>query len=263
MMQVIKRIFLLTIVTIPFGNAAFGQQWGDLTATFVYDGAVPTPDKVVVTKDIDFCGKHNLVDNSLVVNPENKGIANLVVYLYLSRSDDPPAVHPSFAETAMDKVLLDNSKCAFDGHVTLLRTSQTLVLGNSDPVGHNSKIDTFTNAPINVTIPAGAKVEQKFPAAERLPTKVSCSIHPWMEGWIVIKDNPYMAATDKNGKFTIKNLPAGEWTFQFWHEKAGYVDEVVADGKDVEWTRGRLEVNIKPGTNDLGEFKIKPSVFED
>ena len=33
------------------------------------------------TKDPEFCGKHQLVDETIVVNKDNKGLANVVVYL--------------------------------------------------------------------------------------------------------------------------------------------------------------------------------------
>jgi hypothetical protein len=158
-------------------------------------------------------------------------------------------------------VLLDNSKCRFDPHVLLLRTTQTLVIGNSDKVGHNCKVDTFANTPINYTIPAGGDYEHRFPLPERLPARVSCSIHPWMSGWLLIKDHPYMAKSDADGKLVIKHLPVGVWTIQFWHEKAGYIGKVTRDGETKEWRRGRLELTIEPGGTELGEIELPPSLF--
>ena len=238
------------------------EEWGHLSGTLVFDGPIPTPVPENITKDQEFCGKHNLVDEALVVNPENGGVANVVVYLYQSRGDAAPPVHPSYAKTAQAEVVLDNSKCRFDPHICLVRTTQTLVLGNKDPIPHNSKVDTFVNPAINPIIPAGGKFPHKFTEPERLPAQVTCSIHPWMNGWIVVKDHPYSAASDKDGKFTIKNLPAGKWTFQFWQEKAGYLQQVTVGGKPAEWSRGRVEIEIKPGENDLGQIKLAPAVFE-
>jgi hypothetical protein len=101
------------------------------------------------------------------------------------------------------------------------------------------------------------------PEPENLPSPVSCSIHPWMRGWLLIKDHPYMGVSDADGKVVIKNLPVGKWTFQFWHERAGNLREVKRNGESVQWTRGRLEVEIKPSLNDLGEIKLGPSLFSD
>jgi hypothetical protein len=244
------------------GSAA-AEPWGDLTATFVYDGEIPEESPLKVTTDVEFCGKFHLVDESLVVNAENKGIANVFAYLYIGRTDDPPQVHPSYEESADDEVIIDNNKCRFAPHAAVLRTSQTLLMTNNDEVGHNCKVDTIINSPINYTIPAGGKLKHNFTEPERLPSRVSCSIHPWMSGWLLIKDNPYMAVSDENGKLVIKNLPAGQWTIQFWQEKAGYVSDVTQDGQPTEWRRGRLEVEIKPGENDLGTIKLGETAFAD
>ena len=38
--------------------------------------------------------------------------------------------------------------------------------------------------------------------------------------------------------------------------------ELITAGKSVSWRRGRMEVNIKTGDNDLGEITVAPSLFE-
>jgi hypothetical protein len=259
-----KNLICATIVlglTCAFSTTLCAQQWGDLSARLVYDGPAPKPAPVQITKDADFCGKCNVVDESVVVNPENRGLANVIAWVYVSRGEEGPPVHPALANPVAESVLLDNNKCRFDPHVLLMRTSQTLIMGNSDEIGHNCKIDTYVNPPINVTIPAGGKVEHRLPEDEARPARVSCSIHPWMSGWLLVKDHPYMGVSDKDGKLLIKSLPAGTWTFQFWQEQAGYLSDVTIDGKATQWKRGRPEITIKPGLNDLGEIRLAPAVF--
>ena len=262
-MRVLNLCLLAALTFCLWAGSTMAEEWGDLTATFVYDGEIPDESPLKVTTDVEFCGKFHLVDERLVVNPENKGIANVFAYLYIGRTDDPPKVHPSYAGSANDEVTVDNNKCRFDPHASVLRSSQTLLMTNNDEVGHNCKVDTIINSPINYTIPAGGKLKHQFTVPERLPSRVSCSIHPWMSAWLLVKDNPYMAVSDKNGKLVIKNLPVGQWTIQFWQEKAGYVSEVTQGGKPTVWRRGRLEVKIEPGTNDLGTIKLKDSAFAD
>ena len=71
-------------------------QWGTLTGQFVYDGKAPAAKAVNVTKDVQFCGTFGLKEESLVVNEQNKGLANVVVVLYLGRgqklAESPSAV---------------------------------------------------------------------------------------------------------------------------------------------------------------------------
>ena len=227
----------------------------------MFDGKAPAPVKANVNKDIAYCGKFNVLDESVVVNPKNGGVANLLSFLYVSRDGKKPAVHPDFAKTANDEIKLDNNKCRFEPHFTVLRTTQTLIVGNSDSTGHNTNITALANPAQNILVPAGSELKMKFPIEERFPMQVVCNIHPWMHGKVVVKEHPYVAVTDKDGKMTIKNIPVGKWTFQFWHERPGYVTKVTIDGKPTTWTRGRVELTIEPGKNDLGIIKMAPSVF--
>ena len=222
----------------------------------------PKQSELRITTDVEYCGPHHPVDESLVVDPSNLGIANVLVSLYRGSGTRPPAVHPSYEATANDKILLDNSKCRFDPHIARLRTSQTLQVVNTDAIAHNTKIDTLKNPPINPTLPAGGTLEHRFLLPEPMPAQVSCSIHPWMIGWLAVKDDPYFAVSGKDGSFEIQNLPAGSWTFQVWHEKARSVTEVKRNGQPVSWSKGRFTIEITPdGTADLGEIRVAPSLF--
>lgn len=241
-------------------NLPEASGWGGLKARFVFDGTAPSPTPIVVTKDQEFCGKFGLVDESLVVNPENHGIKNVVASLYRGTDKSPIPIHESHLSHALDDVLLDNDKCRFEPRVALLWTTQNLVIKNSDAVGHNTKIEVISNPAINDIVPAGGLLSRQFPQAERSPAApVACSIHPWMNAWLVVRDNPYFAVSNKDGELEIENLPAGEWTIQFWHEKPGYVSDVKVAGKKTEWKRGRLDVKIEDGkVVDLGEVQFAP-----
>jgi hypothetical protein len=96
-----------------------------------------------------------------------------------------------------------------------------------------------------------------------MPAKISCALHPWMSGYLLIHESPYMGVSDEDGKLEIKHLPAGKWTFQFWQEKAGNLRRVERDGKATEWSKGRVELTIKAGANSLGEIKLTPAAFSE
>lgn len=255
--------FILLALVAAFCNLAGAEDWGTFSGQFVYGGDVPEAAAVNVTKDTEVCSKEGLVDEQLVVNADNKGVANIVVYMYRKKGADMPPIHESYAETAEAKVTMDNKGCRFEPRVAAMRTTQTLVLGNKDPVGHNTKVDSIGNPQLNPIIPANSEQEVKRPNVERLPVSVSCSIHPWMKGFLLVKDDPYFAVTDADGKFEIKNVPAGEWTFQFWHEKSGYVDDVVVGGSETKWKKGRLAVEMTADGKDLGAVTVPAATFAD
>jgi len=235
--------------------------WGTLKGRFVFDGTPPSSQKLIPTKDLTVCGKHDLFNESLIVNPENKGIQNVVIFMYTKKGNTTP-IHESYAATANDKVTMDNEFCRFNNHITVMRTTQTLLVRNLDSVGHNTKIDTLSNRAINPILPANGSLEESFPKAERLPAAVSCSIHPWMNGFLLVKDHPYFAVTDENGEFEIANLPSGNWTFQVWQEKCRGVTQVDVGGDKVEWKRGRFDQAVTKGDTDLGDILVSAAQFE-
>ncbi len=49
-------------------------------------------------------------------------------------------------------------------------------------------------------------------------TSVECDIHPWMNSWIWVSDNPYVAVTKADGSYSIGGLPAGTYNVIMWHE---------------------------------------------
>ncbi len=231
---------------------AAAGDWGTIRGKFVVDGDVSAPAKLEVTKDTQVCTAHHPVNEEVVVGAGN-GLANVVVYLY-SRST--PEIHPDYQAQADNQVAIDNLHCAFAPHVATLWTSQTLLLKNSDSVGHNSNITCIYNDSKNVLIPAGGEVPVKFEEKEKLPVAVACNIHPWMKGYVLIQDHPYMAVTKADGTFEIKNVPAGKQQLVFWHEKLAYLRGVkIGDGETSR--KGRLKLKVASGDNDLGVVQIK------
>lgn len=252
------------------GGPARGAEWGDLSGRFLFAGAPPAPEKLKITSDQPVCGKHDLCNETLLVDAQSKGIKNIVVYLYQNKTPGRATaydkmevpIHDDYLALEKQPVKIDNLGCRFEPHIALVWTRQKVVLGNSDPVGHNVKIDCQINETPNEMIASGGTVERTFATPERMPAPVSCSVHPWMKAWVVIRDTPYMAVTDADGKFTLKNLPVGEWQFMFWQERAGYVSEVTVGGKAEQWKRGIKTITIKPGKQDLGDMTLSPTLFK-
>lgn len=255
-----KKLFSLCVAALAMGSlggVASAQEWGSLEGSFVLQGEAPAPAPIAVDKDKQFCGNFGLVDESLVVDKRGR-IQNVFVYL----RSEPTAVHPDYEKSATEEVVLDNNQCRFEPHALAVRAGQPVKLKNSDQVGHNVKMDLIANNSINPLIPANGAMVQKFEQKEIVPLPASCSIHPWMLGYVLIRDNPYMAVSDDRGSFEIANLPVGEHTFQVWQEKSGFVQDVVLEGKETKWEKGRFTITIKPGKNDLGKIEIPLAAFQ-
>ena len=81
-----------------------------------------------------------------------------------------------------------------------------------------------------------------------------------MRGYVLIRSNPYMAKTDRDGRFAIENLPVGQHTFRLWHERAGYLRNVRI-GSHTTDSKGRLSVAIVKGRNELADAQLPTNMF--
>lgn len=239
-------------------GATQADEWATIKGTFVFGGTPPASADLKTDKDVEVCGKHKLQSEELVVG-DGKGIANVVVFV----RDKGVKVNPDVAKAAAaEKVVLDNKNCRFEPHVAFVQVGQELVIRNSDTVGHNSNIATVKNAPSNNLIPASGEVTTKFASDEAIPAQVTCNIHPWMKGWLVVRPNPYAAVSKADGTFEIKGVPVGDVELQFWHEKAGYIGEMTVKGKAEKAAKGRMKVPVAAGGTDLGDIVLDAAIFQ-
>lgn len=230
--------------------AATADSWGNLTGKFVYDGPEPTPARLAVTKDEQVCGHHDLHDESLELGPGN-ALKNVVVFL----TNKKVAIHPDYEATAKDTVRFDNHHCRFEPHILAIRTSQTLDVHNSDPVSHNSNMSPLGDKSFNPLISQNSESPYNFSKQQNAPVPVTCSIHPWMKGYVFPRDNPYVAVTGEDGSFEIKNIPVGKHEFQVWQEA---VNGLAAKP---DWKKGKFKFEIKEGDNDLGTVQVSSTLF--
>ncbi|MFN5321554.1 MAG: carboxypeptidase regulatory-like domain-containing protein [Planctomycetota bacterium] len=255
-MKKLIGLSLAVWMVLGLGAAVWAQgEWGNLKGRIKVEGAVPAPAAEEIDKDQAACMKDGVkpLDDNLVVDKEGS-LRDVFVMMLLKPGSDPK-VHPSYDEKKTQQLVLDNVNCRFVPHALVVRAGQAITLKNSDDVGHNCHIVTMKNEE-NVNLPQHGSVEIKLKAADKTPGNVVCDIHKWMDAVILVRDEPYAAVTDEKGNFLIENLPAGKWTFQFWHKKAGYLSGVSV-GKDKTGKRGEVEVEIKNGeTFDFGQIVV-------
>jgi plastocyanin len=46
---------------------------------------------------------------------------------------------------------------------------------------------------------------------------ILCNVHPEMEAYILVLQNPYFARLDANGKFRLANVPPGDYVVKAWY----------------------------------------------
>ena len=120
---------VLLLVPMSFATTLLdAADWGTLRGRFVYAGQPPERTNIGVTVDAEQIGEF-VPDESLLVDTDNRGIANVVVYVV---SKKKLAVHPDYSRSSDAQIDLSMRKGRFKPHVVLLRTSQTLVERRGD-----------------------------------------------------------------------------------------------------------------------------------
>jgi plastocyanin len=259
MMRTVKIGLACAALALFAAGPAHAEGWGSIKGQAVWaGGAVPPRQKIDVTKDAPACLKNGpLFSDKIVVNPKNKGVRWVLVWLTDEKDTNKAAtpVHPSLKAIAKKTVEIDQPCCMFEPHVVGLREGQELVFKNSAGIAHNVKVDGGAKGPnINPILPPGGKVEVKDVEARKFPIPVSCSIHPWMKAYVGVYKGPYFAVTDENGHFEIKNAPAGKFRLMAWQEEQGWV---AGDGGKPS-SKGQL-IEIKPGETTDVKLEVKPS----
>lgn len=150
---------------------------------------------------------------------------NIPVYLDGSgKTFAPPTTHPVMNQTHL----------AFVPRVLVVVQGTTVDFKNEDSVGHNVYWPAISHnrklAHNMGTWPQGLSKAFTFNDLGDVP--LLCNVHPEMAGYIVVVPTPYFALTDKDGNFTIKDVPPGQYTLKTGGEtgKAAPQTVTVASG---------------------------------
>jgi plastocyanin len=240
----------VALVTVPVVAPAYVEapvtDGGALAGRVRFAGEPVKGEPIAVRKNTDVCGDTKPFQ-ALLVGP-NKGVRNTVVYLEGVERGRKPA-----------EFELDNAKCLFVPHVSAVMAGARVRIKNGDPVLHNTHGFHDRVTYFNVALP---NKDQLVDITQRIKKpgviEVQCDAHTHMRAWIVVRDNPYFAVTDDEGRFRIGEIPAGRYRVVAWHE--GWV----VTGKDKDgrplYDPPRLltqEITIPPKGEATLDFDLK------
>ncbi|MBI4418027.1 MAG: hypothetical protein HY563_04565, partial [Ignavibacteriales bacterium] len=115
--------------------------------------------------------------------------------------------------------VMDQKNLVFIPHVLPVLVGTTVDYQNSDDVLHNVFSPDKCAQKFNLgTWPKGQTRSYLFKEAGCFAVML-CNVHPEMEAYIIVLENPYYAVSAKDGSYGIKNVPAGKYTLKIWHEK--------------------------------------------
>ncbi len=189
-------------------QVALAADAGSVSGKVTFKGTPPPPKKIPVGTDPQVCGSEQQSED--VVVGAGNGLRYAVVHL----------VGVKGAAAELKAAPVEQKGCKFTPHVVVVPKGTEFDILNSDGISHNLHSHSTANPEINKAQPGfKKKMTQKFDAAENI--KLSCDVHPWMSGWIVVADDPFVVVTDETGSFKLPNVPAGTYKLEIWHEKFG------------------------------------------
>ncbi len=233
-MKSLKTSFLAGSLLIILWGPGLAHA-ATISGKATFSGSAPAPAMIKMAADAVCMKKHaegGVRDESVVTGPGG-ALANVFVYVKsgLEGKSFPAPGQP---------VVFDQNGCWYKPHVFGIQTNQPLEIRNSDPTLHNVNFMAKINPPFNLAMPVqGMKITKKYAKTEVM-VKIKCNVHPWMGAYMGIVDNPFFGVTAKDGQFSLKDVPAGKYVIEAWHEKYGTSTQEVtvadAETKTIHFT---------------------------
>lgn len=208
----------------PDAKRVDAAKAGSISGRVLLDGAPPVNAQIKMSAD-PFCiraNKDGAALESFVV--ADGGLDNVFVHV-------KDGLGKYWFDTPTGPVKLDQNGCRYTPHVFGVQVNQPVEISNSDSTLHNVHALASVNKEFNFGQHiAGQKNTQKFARPEVMVT-LKCDVHSWMNAYAGVVAHPYFAVTANGGRFELKNVPAGTYTIETWHEKLGTQTQTVTIGE--------------------------------
>jgi hypothetical protein len=265
--------------------------WTVLKGKFVYEGEPPEPiNKIEQKPDEQECHKDTATKEEMsqqvwMVNPKNKGVANVVVFLKAPDGQFFKISDEQLKEAKSKKVVLDQPHCAYIPHIVTLfpeyydaskkdmdKTGQVFAVKNSAvKIVHDTTVvaDTTKKYQLPPKTEKSVNTPEDDPLSPRpQPYDITCNYHKFMRGYAWSFDHPYAAvskgfpvmagdnakkvAADDWGTFEVKVPAKAKVNVVVWHEGINFLNSQGFEGEN-----GKEVTTSGEATHDLGTIKIK------
>jgi plastocyanin len=184
-----------------------------------FTGTAPAPQKIDMSADSGCKGQNQ----SETVMVDDGRLANVLVYVKDGLGDR------SFAPSATP-VTIAQQGCRYIPHVAAAMAGQPVEFLDNDDALHNIHPQPKNNPEWNQSqMPNSGTFAHTFNSPEVM-IPIKCNQHPWMKMYLSVQSNPFFAVTGKDGSFTLKGLPPGNYTIAAAHEKYGEQEMKITAG---------------------------------
>lgn len=231
-MQSILRTTGLFVIALLIGSQA---EAASVSGKAAFAGTAPAPEAIKMEADASCKAMHaqGVTADDTLVNP-NGTLKNVFVYV-------KEGVSGKF-EAPKTPVTLNQQGCMYTPKILGVMAGQPIEIVNSDNTLHNVHALPKNSPQFNLGMPLQGMKIKKTLAKPEVMVKVKCDVHPWMASYIGVLEHPFYAVTGEDGSFEIKDLPAGTYVVEAWHEKLGVqTQSITVDDA------GKTDVNFQFG----------------
>ena len=222
-LSVVVGVFAFSVIISTHAQAAV------LMIKTPFEGQAPAAEAIKTEADAKCKLMHpsGLASDQVVVNP-NATLKNVFVYVKEGLGEQK-------FEAPKTAVSFDQQGCQYHPKVFGIMVNQPLEILNSDDTLHNVHALPTASQGFNLGMPIkGMKLKKTF-AKPEVMVKIKCEVHPWMSAYAGVLEHPFYGVTGEDGAAQIKDLPAGDYTIEAWHEKYGaQTQKVTVTGQDQE-----------------------------
>jgi plastocyanin len=178
-------------------------------------GKAPAPSADPIKQDQSTCGNSVSLPR-IELGPVN-GVKDTFVFL------DGVPTDPNAKPAAHVSLLVDQKNCQYVPHAMTVPVGTELEITNSDSILHNVHGNIVGTEGLQTIFNIAQPIKGqhgKTPALDK-PGIVSLTCeagHPWMNAYVFVATNPYVAITKDDGGFVIPNVPVGKYQIKLWHE---------------------------------------------
>jgi hypothetical protein len=184
---------------------------GRITGTTLLSGKPPEMKVPARRRTSEFCKEKAVVYNA--VRAQGGKLQDVFVRI---ENGGVPGVH----EPPKEPALLRQLDCMYVPRIQGAMTGQEIVIRNDDGTLHNAHPYKGSETLWGSAQPKGAEPIRKELGEPHI-LKLTCDVHPWMRGFVIVSDHPFFAISGEDGAFLIRDVPPGTYVVEAWHTLYG------------------------------------------
>lgn len=214
------------------------ERGGSVEGAVRLVGAPPDPQKVTITKDTEVCGNGARLVGEVAVDGGGS-LKGAVVYV------DKIATGKAWPESP-NGFVIDQKGCRFLPSTLVMRKGDDVRITNKDKVLHNvhayERVGSVRRTMFNRATLGGKEIQQRLEMQRGNEVKLECDAHNFMHESFLVLDHPYFSITTADGRFSIGDVPPGDYKLTAWHPALG---------------RQEATVEVKAGEKVTADFSFK------